>query len=240
MKDLVKKVGKTSACLLESAGEVFAEKGYRDATIAEICERAGANIAAVNYYFGDKETLYREAWLHAFRQSITLYPPGGGVSSEAPAEERLRGYIVSAVRRITETNNREFRIIVKEMSSPTGLLEVVLGKAVLPLHRIFQGTVRELLGPHTTDKEVEFCTFSIISQWLNPILARAALIQKNNITTELPTELPHISDIKAYTEHVFRFSLAGIYAYRDKAEKESSCKMAANKSKGKGVTKTKL
>jgi len=47
--------------LLAAAGRVFAEKDYRKATIAEICRLAETNIAAVNYHFGDKETLYREA-----------------------------------------------------------------------------------------------------------------------------------------------------------------------------------
>ena len=48
----------TEKRLLEAAGEVFAEFGYRAATVRQICEKAGANIAAVNYYFGDKEKLY--------------------------------------------------------------------------------------------------------------------------------------------------------------------------------------
>jgi AcrR family transcriptional regulator len=34
--------------LLEAAAEVFAEIGFRAATVRQICERAGANIAAVN------------------------------------------------------------------------------------------------------------------------------------------------------------------------------------------------
>jgi len=36
---------------------VFAEKGHREATLVEICERANANIAAAKYYFRDKATL---------------------------------------------------------------------------------------------------------------------------------------------------------------------------------------
>ena len=48
----------TKAKLLEAAGEEFADKGFEKATIRGICELAGANIAAVNYHFGDKEQLY--------------------------------------------------------------------------------------------------------------------------------------------------------------------------------------
>src|SRR5579884_4479174 len=51
--------------LLEAAGEIFAEKGFKGATVREIIDRAGVNIAAVNYYFRDKERLYIEAVKHA-------------------------------------------------------------------------------------------------------------------------------------------------------------------------------
>jgi AcrR family transcriptional regulator len=70
MKIRRKDAGRTSKKLLAAASEVFAQKGYRDATISEICERAGANVAAVNYHFGDKETLYKEAWRHSFSASL--------------------------------------------------------------------------------------------------------------------------------------------------------------------------
>src|SRR5690349_6688442 len=51
--------------LLEAAGEIFAEKGFKGATVREIIDRAGVNIAAVNYYFRDKERLYIETVKHA-------------------------------------------------------------------------------------------------------------------------------------------------------------------------------
>ena len=74
----------TKERLLKSAGEVFAKKGYSDATIAEICSLAGTNIASVNYHFKNKKALYVEAWRQAFSQSLQMFPPDGGVSPDAP------------------------------------------------------------------------------------------------------------------------------------------------------------
>ena len=71
MKQRANKVGQkhrdVRSDLLKVACKVFADKGYRKATIAEICKRAGVNIAAVNYYFRSKERLYVEAWRAAFK-----------------------------------------------------------------------------------------------------------------------------------------------------------------------------
>ena len=60
---------KTRERLLLTASMIFAEKGYHEATIAEICQQAETNIAAVNYHFQDKENLYLQAWRHAFQDS---------------------------------------------------------------------------------------------------------------------------------------------------------------------------
>jgi AcrR family transcriptional regulator len=82
---------KTRQRLLITASRIFAEKGYQDATIAEICEQAGTNIASVNYHFGDKENLYLEAWRYAFKQDLKAHPSDGGVDQETSAEHRLKG-----------------------------------------------------------------------------------------------------------------------------------------------------
>jgi AcrR family transcriptional regulator len=211
-----KGVAKTAKSLLAAASDVFAKKGYRDATIAEICERAKANIAAVNYHFGDKETLYTEAWRYSFSESVKVHPPDGGVSDAAPPEERLRGQVVALLRRIADEDNREFFIVQKELANPTGLLNKVMRVELRPLQERMEILIRELLDPHVSDMQVRFCEISIISQCISPMVVRKRHKEKR----EDKDSPPGVDDIEAYSKHVVEFSLAGIRAVRDEAEKK--------------------
>lgn len=206
---------KTPKSLLAAASEVFAEKGYRDATIAEICELAGANVAAVNYHFGDKESLYKEAWRHCFYESIKAHPPDGGVSDNASPEERLRGRVSALLCRIADKENKEFLFVQKELANPTGLLNEVIEKEIRPLHEKMENLVQELLGPHASDMQVRFCMISIIGQCINPVVA----MNRRKEEQEGKYGPPRIDDIKAYSNHVVKFSLAGIRAIRNDIEK---------------------
>src|SRR6266566_7215778 len=63
--------------LLEAAGQVFADQGYRQATVRDICARADANVASINYHFGDKEKLYSAAVRYA-HDCAKRYPIDAG------------------------------------------------------------------------------------------------------------------------------------------------------------------
>lgn len=216
MKIRRKSAAITPRKLLAAASEIFAQKGYRDATIAEICERAGANVAAVNYHFGDKETLYKEAWRHSFSESVKAHPPNGGVTDNAPPEERLRGEIVALLNRIADEGNREFLIVQKELVNPTGLLNEVMQKNLRPLQERMESIIRELLGPLASDMQVRFCAISIVSQCINPIVA----IKGGKEKREGKDGPPGVDDIEAYSNHVVKFSLSGIRAICEEAEKK--------------------
>jgi AcrR family transcriptional regulator len=215
MKPMAKQGTETRAQLLEAACKVFAEKGYRDATIAEICERAGANIAAVNYYFRDKETLYAEAWRLAFQQSLEVYPPDGGIPASAPAEERLRGRIISLVQRIIGPDNHEFEIVRKELANPTGLLEEVMRQFIEPLAKSLSAIVRELLGDNAPELQVRLCQMSIIAQCLHPMMRHRF---HRLFASRANEPLSPSSGVQVITEHVMRFSLAGIKEIRRRIE----------------------
>jgi AcrR family transcriptional regulator len=92
--------------LLEVAGPIFADRGYQATTIREICAGAEANVAAINYHFGDKLGLYTEVLQQSMRAAQLLAvqntldentPPGRdieGPDSSSTSEhqwERLTG-----------------------------------------------------------------------------------------------------------------------------------------------------
>ena len=198
--------------ILEIAGDVFGEKGYRDATHSEICRRSGANTAAINYHFRSKENLYIEAWQTAFHDSLKAYPPDGGIVPDAPAEERFRGRISSIIRRVADPDNKSFAIIHREMVSPTGLLSEVMQESIAPVRKGMEDVIRELLGEKASLQQAGLCLMSVMAQCLHPMMReRRSRILKS-------TALPSGFDPREMTEHITAFSLAGIREIRRRME----------------------
>ena len=50
----------TRTRLLDSAEQLFAERGIDATSLRAITTAAGANLASVNYHFGSKDELFRE------------------------------------------------------------------------------------------------------------------------------------------------------------------------------------
>lgn len=210
--------------LLCVASEVFAEKGFRGATIAEICQKAKANTAAANYHFGSKEALYVETWKYAFDKSLKTYPPDGGVAPDAPAEDRLYGRILSIMRRIIDPESHDFDIMHKEMANPTGLLAGIIEESIEPIFQDLVAIIRELLGDKATEQQVRLCHMSVRAQCFGPLL-RARLQKKLFQSPKIPgLETILVEDVKTLADHVTRFSLSGIREERLFNELETGLK----------------
>lgn len=199
----------TRANLLDVAARVFAEKGFRAATVGEICKAAGTNVSSVNYYFDCKEELYVKAWHRSFEVSIEKHPIDGGVPAAARVEERLRGHIRSVVKRCADPESLDFDIAHQEMASPTGLLTEVMRTSIQPLRNMTIQLVREFMGPHATEHLVELCHTSIISLCFEPFMRKRAWRRLG--TDASPCE-DHAweMDPDAFADHVCEFGLAGI------------------------------
>ncbi len=165
--------------ILEAAGEVFAELGFRNATVREICSRAGVNSAGLNYHFGDKEKLYAEVFRYSREMCLAKYPPLLDVGPTAPAEERLRAFVLSFLLRIFDQGAIAWhgKLMSREMVEPTAALDSIIEEKLRPMAEQLAGIVAELLHRPASDPAVRLCSASIVSQCVfyhhcGPMLAR--------------------------------------------------------------------
>lgn len=199
--------------LLEAAGEVFAEHGYRDGTIQEICRRAGANIAAVNYHFRDKRNLYAEVFRYAHRRAGQQYPAFGEAAADAPAPQRLHAYVKSFLERILGQGRPAWQAVLvsREIAQPSGVLDRIYEEEIRPRHEYLEKVVREIAGPGVPRSRVRLCVFSIVGQCMFYRAARPAL------TALYPRDR---LDADRLATHITQFSLGALRELR--AHKESN------------------
>ena len=193
--------------LLEAAGAVFAEVGFRDATVREICRRAGANIAAVNYHFGDKEKLYAEVLRYSHSKALEKYPPLLGVAADAPPEKKLRAFVQSLLLRIFDKGPTAWhgKLMAREMIEPSAALDSLVEERIRPMSNQLWQIVAEIIGRPLNDERVRLCAFSVVSQCVFYHHCRTVLSRL------FPNEEPlDAAGIERLADHVTRFSLAAM------------------------------
>ena len=202
--------------ILTVAREVFSEKGYHDATVEDICSQAKSNIAAINYHFGSKDELYAHVWRRAFDEANEAYPPEGGLGPDAPAEDRLRGTIHSLVGKLTDRGRlgHAGKLLLREMTNPTDVIEHVKSDALRPMQERMCRLMRELLGPQASEEQIHLCGMSVVHQ----CIAIGIRLFTGKIPPHVRFDAPSDQLIKTLTDHIARFSLAGIRTIREDIE----------------------
>lgn len=200
--------------LLKAACDIFAEKGFREATVAEICEAAEANIAAVNYHFGDKETLYDACWRHAFELTATVYPIDGYVSDHPTTEDILFSYANAILHRIFSEDDAGLfaKLLHREMSTPTLALEKIASDALFPQSEFLGKAVRAELGPYSDEEQVRLCMHSVIGQCAFYNFSRG--LRERVLGMKGMSE----EEIQSIARHIARFSMGGLAAVKDQHE----------------------
>lgn len=193
--------------LLEAGGAVFAEAGFRAATVRDIVTRAGANIAAVNYHFGDKEGLYAAVLQHYAKESLHKHPHHGNLPPDASPERQLHAFVRSFLLRIFDQGHQSVhgRMMAREMVEPTAALDRIVEQMIRPLYGRLCAVVRSLAGPRAGILEIQHAAKSVVGQCLfykhcAPVLRR------------LDGQLPDPRDLDALCDHIVSFSIAGIRA----------------------------
>lgn len=192
--------------LLEAAGEVFAERGFWNATVRDICRRAGANVAAVNYHFGDKEQLYAAVLLYAHRCAMEQYPHTMGLSPAATAVEKLYAFVLSFLWRVLDQGRPAWRdkLLARELLEPTAALDQLVEEELRPRAIYLEAIVQELVGPEAPVERIRLCTMSIVSQCLFYHNAR------NLLARLYPAQVYDAAMVERLAQHITQFSLGAL------------------------------
>jgi len=156
--------------LILAAGELFAESGLEGAGVRAIAEKAGANIAAVNYHFGTKENLYTETLRYVLLQGYGLRP-----SALLEQEERLATpqgvalVIYQMVRELfaayySSQQPRWFgRLVLRSFLDPTPSLQEVVDQVFEPDHEAIKAIIRRA-RPSMSDAEADLWAFDLMGR----------------------------------------------------------------------------
>jgi AcrR family transcriptional regulator len=205
----------TRGALLEAACDVFARKGYWEATVAEICAAAGANIAALNYHFGDKANAYRKAWRHAFAAGLAAHPLEDAAAAVGSPVERLRAHVTSLLLRMNADGQptRFERMRIWEITRPSHVIDDVDHAVRDASRRHMLGLLRELIGDGVGLRVLLLCEASILGQC-------RVVLPFNRPDIELVSRRRiNAPMIRALADHIVAFSVAGLrhYARREQS-----------------------
>lgn len=191
--------------MLEAAGRIFAERGFRDATVRDICQAAQVNLAAVNYHFGDKERLYIESVKHAHRTRLQQVPPPAWPSGTTAAV-KLHGFIYAFLCRVLsdDRDGWEPQLMMRELAQPTLACEELVREYIRPHFALLLQILDELVPPATTQAERNRIGFGIVGQCLHYRIAEP--IVRLLIT---PEEFQQ-NDPAALADHICRWTLAAL------------------------------
>jgi TetR/AcrR family transcriptional regulator, regulator of cefoperazone and chloramphenicol sensitivity len=201
--------------LLQAAVEVFAEYGFRDATVREICARAKVNMASVNYYFRSKNALYTQALAFAFKEANRLYPQNTILDKNLPPEQRLALFIGNFIHKLLDDSHLGLhgKLIAREIADPTRALDEILETSIVPQFALLEEIIRQILKAPADKVTVQRCLLSIIGQCLTFKHSRSIIdrLYPELIANELA--------IQASAEHIAQFSLAALNSFAQHKER---------------------
>ncbi len=152
------------AQLIDHGARIFAAKGYAAASTREICQAAGVNVAAIHYYFGDKEGLYR----------AILTEPIAAIAGEFGAfadpaltyADAVRQVLQPFVAMALEAEARSphvHRLHLRELLEPSAVFREIVTQVVAPQHDALAGLIARHCGLERPDAGIHQLAFALIA-----------------------------------------------------------------------------
>ncbi len=163
---MAKKIS-TKDKVLKAALKVFSENGYKETTVRMISEKAGVNIASVNYYFGDKEQLYLEVVRYWAKEAFKDFPSDDLTDPELAPEKKIESFIYSTLISLLGKDGKGTgfgRLMALEASvSPSDVVHQVVSETIKAPTDLLRKAVSDLSGI-TDEERLAAYTAAIVGQ----------------------------------------------------------------------------
>jgi AcrR family transcriptional regulator len=191
--------------LLNVAARLFAARGFHEVTVREICREARANVAAVNYHYGDKLGLYHEVVAKAVETMQATTEAARQAGQGSTPEQKLRAYVrVFLERAAAQTRDSWIhQLMMREITDPTPALDMILDRVIRPRLGYVAEFVADILDRPPEDPSVQRAVLSIQSQ------CHAAMpnAMSKRVLPDLGVNGTAIHDL---ADHIAEFSLGGL------------------------------
>jgi AcrR family transcriptional regulator len=141
--------------LVQSAKRLFAWKGFEGATVREIADEAGVNIALVSYYFGGKEGLYRTC-LDQFGKARLALAERLLQVPKSPEEFRVRLEMFAEAMLNSYIEEPELtRMIHRECEGEVSMVDDIFKETFLKVFETFETFLRSAQKQEIIKKELD-------------------------------------------------------------------------------------
>ena len=195
--------------IIQAAADIFGQEGFKAATIRTIARKASANVASINYHFGDKEGLYGAVLEHLFKTGFERFPSDIWLHDTMTPQEQLHAFIRGMFHRLLSPEGWNGltgpgKLIARELLDPTPSLETVIEQYIQP-HKERLLTILAAFpdGPEDPEKLLS-CALSIIGQCIYYAFAAPIITQIAHNAAATPDNLDKLANF------VYHFSLGGL------------------------------
>jgi TetR/AcrR family transcriptional regulator len=123
--------------ILKAAEQVFAEKGYTGARVAEIAKRSGMDKRLIFYYFSNKQGLYSHILEDFFQRAEPVFDDFLRRRKDMAQKLDLARFLENTTEFI-QANRNPVRILFREFLDGGVLLEELLPERILPIFALWR------------------------------------------------------------------------------------------------------
>ena len=201
--------------LLDASMRLFAERGFAKTSTREIATRAGVNISAISYYFGDKAGLYRAVFNDP--RTNPEIDPALFADPDTPLRDALHMLIKGLIDPLKAGDLMQCcaKMHFREMLEPTGVWLEEIDRVIRPAHNGLVALLCRHLDLSRADDDVHRLAFAISG------LGVTLMVSSDPIQVLRPSLIASPTAIDAYSNRMADFAMAMFHAERQRRAESS-------------------